>query len=212
MPRGSSSVALGAANAGLPPTVAAGVQMALNRGGRGAVPVVTSVVAIVVAVFTITASLTFGAGLTHLLDTPRLVGLNWDLMLFPPMTRDADGDTVPVESSRVEAALAEHPGVESFAAGTLFSPFPNTRQLQLGSQRLAVYMYSFAGTGEVGPSLIRGRAPAAPDEILVGPETLDDLGLALGDTVDVYGQAGTWEEPGEETSMRVRIVGVASSQ
>jgi hypothetical protein len=44
--------------------------------------------------------------------------------------------------------------------------------------------------------------------MLVGPETLDDLGLSLGDTITVYGQAGTWEDPGEETSMRVRIVGI----
>ena len=69
-------------------------------------------------------------------------------------------------------------------------------------------MISFDGTGGVGPSLIRGRVPAALDEILVGPETLEDLGLAVGDTVDVYGQAGTWEHPGEETSMRARIVGI----
>ena len=69
-------------------------------------------------------------------------------------------------------------------------------------------MLSFAGGGELGPSLIRGRVPSAIDEMLVGPETLDDLGLALGDTVDVYGQAGTWDVPGEETSMRVRIVGI----
>jgi FtsX-like permease family/MacB-like periplasmic core domain len=206
--RRPAAVAAGIAKAGFPPTVVSGVHLALNRGREGgAVPVGTRVAAVVVAIFTIVGALTFGAGLTHLLETPRLRGVNWDILLAYP-TADGPGDNVPIERTRLEAALADHPGVESFAAGTLWPPFPPDRQLQLGPERRPVALLSFDGTGGVGPSLIRGRAPTAPDEVLVGPETLDDLGLALGDTVDVYGQAGTWDDPGEETSMRARIVGV----
>ena len=183
--------------------------MALNRGsGRGVVPVGTSVAAIVVAIFTIVSSLTFGAGLSHLLDTPRLTGINWDVLFIYPTAIDTDGDNIPIERTRIEAALADDPRVESFSAGTMFPPFPQGRPLQMGPQRRPTAMISFDGTGGVGPSLIRGRVPAALDEVLVGPETLEDLGLAVGDTVDVYGQAGTWEDPGEETSMRARIVGI----
>jgi hypothetical protein len=203
-----AAVAAGMAHAGFPPTVVSGVHMALNRGpGRGSVPVATRVAAIVVAIFTIVGSLTFGAGLTHLLETPRLRGVNWDIRLAYP-TADGPGDNVPIERTRIEAALADHPRVESFAAGTFWPPFPSEQQLQLGPERRPVALLSFDGTGGVGPSLIRGRVPTAPDEVLVGPETLDDLDLSLGDSVDVYGQAGPWGDPGEETSMRARIVGI----
>jgi hypothetical protein len=195
-PRRSSSVASHVASAGSPPTIVAGVHMAFNRG-RGAAPVRTSIATIVVAIFTIAGSLTFGAGLTHLLDTPRLVGLNWDLFL---------GDPAAINQREVESALTQHPQVESFAAGTVFSPIPDG--LQLGPQRLSVTIMGFDEAGGLGPSIIRGRAPAAPDEILVGAETLDELDLALGDTVDVFGRAGTWEHPGEETSISARIVGI----
>ena len=164
--------------------------------------------AIALAVVAIVGSLTFGAGLTHLLDTPRLTGINWDVYIGYPTRSDLQGASVRIERSRIETVLADHPDVTAFAAGTVYDPFPQGRPLQLGPQRRPVFMISFAGGGELGPSLIRGRAPAAADEVLVGPETLDDLGLALGDTVDAYGQAGTWDVPGEETSMRVRIVGI----
>ena len=100
--RRPAPVAGGMASAGFPPTVVSGVQMALNRGsGRGVVPVGTSVAAIVVAIFTIVSSLTFGAGLSHLLDTPRLTGINWDLLFIYPTAIDTDGDNVPIE--RIES-------------------------------------------------------------------------------------------------------------
>jgi hypothetical protein len=200
----SVSVTSGLARAGLRPTVVSGVRMALERG---TVPVGTSVWAMALAVLGIAGSLTFGAGLTHLLTTPRVVGVNWDIVLGHPTRPAPDGEAQPIERTHVEAALAEHPGVTAFTAGTYWPPFPGV-QLQLGPERRPVAMYSFDGNGEIGPSLIRGRVPTAVDEMLVGPETLDDLGLSLGDSVDVFGQAGTWEAPGEETSMRVRIVGV----
>jgi putative ABC transport system permease protein len=66
---------------------------------------------------------------------------------------------------------------------------------------------SFDGSARFGPSVIRGRKPSAPDEILFGPRTLSALRLHIGDRVEVYGQAGTWEAPGEETSTRMTVVG-----
>ena len=46
---------------------------------------------------------------------------------------------------------------------------------------------------------------------MLGPRTLAALGLRVGDSVDVVGQAGTWQDPGEETSTRMRIVGTGLS-
>lgn len=198
------AVADGMAHAGFPTTMVAGVRMALERGsGRGSVPVGSSVAAIAIAVLAVAGSLTFGAGITHLRETPRLIGTNWDLLLGWPA---ADGE--PMAQERVEAALADHPDVTAFVAGTFFSPFPEGRPLQLGPERRDVFMLSFGAGGDIGPSLLAGRVPTAPDEILLGRETLDDLGLAVGDTVDAYGQAGSWEDPGEETSVRLGVVGM----
>jgi putative ABC transport system permease protein len=202
-----SAVVGAIANTGLPPTVVSGMRMAVNRG-RGTVPVLTSVSALTIAVFTVVGALTFGAGLDHLLDTPRLRGVNWDLYLFSPMTTGPDGQQEPIERSRVEAVLADARGVESFAAGVYWPPFPEGRDLELGPQRLQARVLGFSGSGGVGPSIVRGRVPDTSAEVLLGPETLADLELDIGDTVDLHGQAGTSDEPGEETHLVARIVGV----
>lgn len=189
----------GMARAGLPTTMVSGVRMALERGaGRAAVPVGTSIAAIAIASLAIVGSLTFGAGIDHLVDTPRLIGINWDGLLLWPSVADAE-----VEPDRIETALAEHPDVVAFTPGTFFPPFPNgtefTSELELGEQRSSVAILSFASTADIGPSVITGRAPTADDEVLIAPETLGELGLELGDTVEGYGQV----EP-----MPVRIVGI----
>jgi FtsX-like permease family len=207
-PRRSAVAAGAVADAGFPPTVVSGVQMALNRG-RGNVPVLTSVLALVVSVFTIVGTLTFGAGLDHLLTTPRLRGVNWDLYLNSPMTVGPDEEVVPIDGPRIEAALAVAPQVESFETGLFWQAFPEGRPVELGPDRLPARLLGFSGSGGVGPSVIRGRAPVTSDEVLVGPETLNDLGLELGDTVDLYGRAsGLREEFEIETQLAARIVGV----
>jgi hypothetical protein len=137
------------------------------------------------------------------------MGWNWDLVLLYP---EATGPSEEAESTargRAEAAIRGHRGVEDYALGTFFPTFPQGRPLEVGPDRVAVPgLVAFDGAARVGPSIITGRKPAAPDEILFGPETLDELRLHIGDRVDVIGQAGTWEEPGEETTATVRVVGV----
>ena len=200
-----SRVASTLARAGAAPSVSSGVQMALERGaGRRSAPIATSVVAIALALFTVTGALTFGAGLDHLIQTPRLTGWNWEAVW------GVSGGDRPVSTARVEAALRAQPEVEAFAAGTFFSPFPNGLQLRLGTKPLAVAMFSFAGDANVGPSVIQGRAPRTSREILVGTETLEELGLALGDTVLARGQAGGFDKPGAKTRTTFEIVGTGA--
>ncbi len=212
-----SRVASALLRAGAAPSVSSGVRMALERGtGRRSAPIATSIVAIALALFTVTGALTFGAGLDHLIETPRLTGWNWDAVWGL-----SDGDR-PVSAARVEAALRARPEVESFAGGTFFSPFPNGLQLSLEGRRgsvssdrppgaaRGVAMFSFAGDAEIGPSIIDGRAPRTRREILVATETLEELGLAVGDTVGAHGQAGSWEEPGAKTRATFTIVGTGA--
>jgi len=67
------------AGAGLPVTAAAGVRLALEPGrGRTAAPVRSALAGTALSVLAVTAALTFGANLLHLVNTPRLYGQRWD--------------------------------------------------------------------------------------------------------------------------------------
>ena len=64
--------------------------------------------------------------------------------------------------------------------------------------------------GEIDPVMLEGRPPVADDEIAVGPLTLDELGLHLGDEMPALTVAGL--ESGESAEATVgpfEIVGVA---
>jgi predicted lysophospholipase L1 biosynthesis ABC-type transport system permease subunit len=56
--------------------------------------------------------------------------------------------------------------------------------------------------GQIGYALRSGRQPAAVDEVVLGPETADALGVTAGDVVDVAGDATVAPAP-------VRVVGIA---
>ena len=67
----------------LRPPAAYGVRLALEPGSvPGSAPVRSGLLGIVAALAVLAGSLTFTAGLDHLLVSPRLVGLNWDAMYF----------------------------------------------------------------------------------------------------------------------------------
>src|SRR5205823_290799 len=80
------------AGAGAPLTVTAGVRLALEPGrGRTAVPVRAALAGTALSVLAVTAALTFGANLLHLVNTPPLYGKRWDAAIdvqfpFPPIT------------------------------------------------------------------------------------------------------------------------------
>jgi len=177
--------------------------MATDAGrGRSAVPVRAGFVGVVAGIIALTAALGFSAGLNHLLETPRLSGWNWDAAVYA-------GGGNSERATTLRHSLARTPGVEETSTGTYFfsEPFPD-HQLLLGPQRIELQLLAF-GPGRIGPSVIDGRAPAASDEILVGPETLDELGLAVGDTVLATGQVGESSRADAlaDTRARVRIVG-----
>ena len=47
------------------------------------------------------------------------------------------------------------------------------------------------GRGDLAPTVVAGRAPVASDEIVLGAETLADLGVAIGGTIAVEGRPHT---------------------
>ena len=197
-----------AARMGFSPAAVSGARLALERGaGTTAVPVASSFAGLAIAVAAVVGALTFGAGLAHLQSTPRLIGWNWNVVMTYPQIEDPSVMSLADARARAERGF-DTAGVVDVVKGTLWSPFPQGRDLQLGPEHVDVGGFmAFDGSARLGPSVITGRKPSQSDEIMLGPRTISALGLHVGDEVDVIGQAGTSDSPGEETSTRMKIVG-----
>ncbi len=159
------------AKLGTPVSVVAGVRMALERGrGRTAVPVGSALGATTVGVLTVTAALVFAASLHHVVVDPMARGWNWDVAVGAYFDADA--------ARAGREPLDNDPDVAAYLG------FSSSTPMRIDD----VDTYGGAlgpGDDTVGPPMLEGRLPAAPDEIIVGPGTLDDLGKAVGDHVQV---------------------------
>jgi hypothetical protein len=157
------------ARAGLPPTLVAGVRMALERGrGRTAVPVGATICGVLLAVASIVTAISFSASVDHLVRTPHLYGLNWDAVV---------GDNLAPDQSRGIPILERDRDIASFSAGTF--------QEASIDGRLTPIMAMEPVRGSVGPSAIDGRLPTAPDELLLATKTMAKVGAAVGDVVTI---------------------------
>jgi ABC-type lipoprotein release transport system permease subunit len=173
------------ASAGFPPTAVTGTRLALEPGaGRSTVPVRSTILSVVLAVAALTAALSFGAGLNHLLGTPRLYGWNWDVSVGNPYAGDLRNLVLP--------ALERDHDVARYASASTASVTVEGRALT------AMAIAPIRGT--ITLPVVSGRAPTQPDEISVGPKTLRHIHRKVGDTVVVAGSDG---------NRRVRIVGRA---
>ena len=189
-----SRVGTAVTGAGLPPTAVAGVRMALEAGrGSTAVPARTTIFGAVAGVAALAGALTFGAGLDHLLATPRLYGWNWDVTIGDGYGSDAYDQVVP--------ALAESPVVDSFGAGTFAALVVDDREI--------FAMAIDPVRGSIAPSVIEGRAPAGRDEILLGSATMDALDLSVGDeaSAQFVGTFNAGEAPEKPPPRRLTVVG-----
>ncbi len=109
--------------------------------------------------------LSFQASLQHMLDTPSLYGWNWNVRSGAPALPDVSAALTP--------AFAHDPVVSAFASGTI-------TQAELGLERVDV-MGMAQQRGTVAPTVIEGRLPRRPDEVMLGTRNLERAGLHLGD-------------------------------
>lgn len=153
-----------------PVTGSVGVRMAFEPGhGRTAVPVRSALVGTIAAVASVVAALVFGASLVHLVSTPRLYGQDWQQQL--------DLQFGAVRQPLLARVLAHQPGLAGYAIG-------NYGQVTVDGQILpAIGVAPVRGRNFV--TLLAGRAPAAPDEIAFGAQTLRDLHRRVGQHVQV---------------------------
>jgi FtsX-like permease family len=178
--RGSLASAL--ARAGCPPPVVAGVRMALLGEARPTgVPVRTTLVAAVLAVGVGGAALTFASSLQHLLDTPRLYGQTWDF--------EVGGGGPSIDAATVRRVSSD-PAFSHVAVGAV-------EPVDVGGQAVGARAMD-AVKGSSAPTVLDGRAPRAPGEVLLGTKTFAALGVRIGDRVAVR------DGP---RAVRLRIVG-----
>ena len=157
------------ASAGASTAASAGVRMALEPGrGRTSVPVRSTIISAILGVAVIAGVLGFSASLARLLDNPHLYGWNWDIQV---------GDLFAPNLRPEAARLAARPETDGVAVATI-------SRLQRGSALFDVLAIE-AVKGTVTPTVVEGRVPASPTEIMLGSRTLEDLGLHVGDTMRV---------------------------
>jgi hypothetical protein len=147
-----------------PPALGVGAGLALDAGrGPRAVPVRSAFIACVAATAGVVAVLAFGAGLQRLQSTPELFGTPYDAMGFT--------DPEP---------LLEDPDVEAVAAVKFRAP------LRLDGRPVPGFSYEPL-RGDLGPTVVSGRAPETDAEIALGADTMKLAGVEIGDTVQVAG-------------------------
>ena len=173
---------------GAPPSVAIGVGYAVDRGrGRTAVPVRSAIAVTALAIAAIAASLTFGANLSHLVQTPPLYGQSWDVT--------ADAQFAPVPAPAFAALLNKEPGVTgwTFGAHGLFTI----------DRQVVPAIGLIPGKGPLlTPTVIEGQAAQQPHDITLGTKTLDNVHRDVGQTIIVGSSADTAGPSGP-----MRIVG-----
>jgi hypothetical protein len=135
---------------------------------------------------------TLVAAATTLSGTPARYGFDWDLLAVTPY-----GDQT---REGLEAAFADRADVIAAAGFSSWGVLLNDR----GFPALAVTPIE----GTLGPTILDGRGLRADDDIVLGRDTLEQLGLALGDRVDVSAPQSDGTQPGAPTSFR--IVGIAT--
>jgi hypothetical protein len=187
--------------AGLPPPVAVGASMALHSGrGPAALPAGPALAGAAVGVAGVVAALTFGSRVDHLLATPELWGANYDAIV-----------SAGADVSLDETAADEVAGAPEVAAVAQLDAVD--LGLEAGGREAQVEAITLrAHEGTIPPVLVEGRAPVAPNEVALGGEVLDRLGVEVGDTVQAGGEGfvlrvvGQHLQPAEDSATSGMLV------
>lgn len=180
------AVAAATAPLGLPATATAGIGFAFDPGsGSSARPARPSIVGTAVALVILVASLGFGASLSNLVSHPALYGWTWDREI---LAGSGYGDIPLPLANRL---LGRDPDVAAWSGAYFDSIDINGRSVPV------IGMVS----DRVYPPILAGHLPAGPRQILLGEETLAEVGGRIGGTLRVV--------TGKRT-LRMRVAGTAT--
>ncbi len=168
----ASTIGRLATNSGAPPAIAIGTRLALEPGrGRRAVPVRSALVGAIAGVLGVVACFTFRAGIDDATTNPQRSGIVWD-----SAARQDDGTIPPRAASEVLGS--------DVVASAIRARW--VRSVTIGGRSVATWAAAPA-KGDMQWVVLAGRAPRAPDEVAFGPDTMSDLGLAVGDRTTTGG-------------------------
>jgi hypothetical protein len=168
-----------AALGGRPPVVV-GLRYALERGaGRTAVPVLSSIGAVMLGVAGVASVVVFAASLHRLVTTPVRFG-------WPAEIEISDAEDTVIDT------LVDDPRLDVVVGGDAASVRIEGESVPAISLR--------SEKGQLEWELISGRPPATPDEIVLGTRVADRLDKGAGDTVVLASADGDRD---------VAVVGVA---
>jgi ABC-type lipoprotein release transport system permease subunit len=154
-----------ASRAGAPVPAAVGASLALEQPARaGSAQVRPALLASVGAVLGVVGAVTLVRGIDDAIANPARSGVNWDVGID-----GADEETA--------AALRGDPRVSNLAAA-------RRAPSQVGDRDAPVYTVESL-KGSMDFSVLDGRAPEGPDEVLLGARTANVLELSIGDEVVV---------------------------
>ena len=158
------------------PIATMGLRASLAPGGDArATPVRAALGGLSLAVAAVAATVTFGANLDDLVETPSEYGWGWDAMLALP---SEDWETPPAV---FEDRAASQPELSGWSLLTV-------DQISLDDERVPAIGIEYR-EGDVGPTILAGRRPESDGEVVLGGRTMDELGVGIGDEV----VAGTGE-------------------
>jgi ABC-type lipoprotein release transport system permease subunit len=150
----------------LSPSADMGVRFALDPGrGESSTGVWTTVLGVTLTIALLAGLWSFQTSLQHMLDSPDLYGWNWSVKSGAPALPDVSAALVP--------AFSHDPVIAAFASGTI-------TQAELGLERVDV-MGMEQQQGHVAPTVIEGRLPRTPGEVMLGTRNLERAGLQVGD-------------------------------
>lgn len=192
--RRTSRVVERLAGAGAPASTVIGVRMAVEPGrGPSAVPVRSALLGATVAVAAVAGGLAFTAALDRLVATPALQGWAWDVTV---------GDETLDILDKGERLLGTNPLLESFSAisgsGYLLD-VDGSRVGVTGLDRIE---------GDAGPPVVEGRLPGRNGEVALGPRTIEQLDVAVGDEIEVTAADGDGDGDGSRAAT-MEVVGIA---
>ena len=173
---------------GAPVSAAIGARLALEPGrGRTAVPVRSAIAGTALAVAAVAASFTFGSNLVRLVNTPRLYGQAWQVAIDAQFGQIGQGDA--------EAVLRQSRGVSGWTLG-------NHGEATIAGRQIPTVSMAGAEGAPIFPTLLEGRSPRSPDEIVLGAKSLAAAHSRVGQTVEV-------SLNGASTPQAMRVVGRA---
>jgi hypothetical protein len=168
------------ARSSAPPATSVGVRFGLERDGRSGA--VTAVLAAAVAIGAIAASVTFGSSLNGLEHIPRQQGWNWDVLVGNP------SNFVDTEDSYARILAHDH-FVSGYSAIAILAG-GNQGNAAVDGHLVNLLLAFDPLKGSVGPPLLQGHAPHAPDQIVLATKSMAQLHKHIGQSVQVGGPEG----------------------